>query len=233
MIGAGKPPSRACPVVFDETVAASFIGLIGSVLGADAVQRGRSPFAELLGKEIAADAFVLRDDGTDTGGLRASPFDDEGIPRRPTALIESGRLLTFLHDSYTARRGGAASTASAGRGGYRSAPSVSTSNLVLGDGLLSLEELLARAGDAVYVTDVAGLHSGVNPVSGTFSVGASGRLIKEGELAEPVREFTIASDLVSMLRAVEATGGTPRWVPFGGSVSTPHLLISQMTVSGS
>jgi PmbA protein len=233
MIGAGKPPSRACPAVFDPTVAASFIGLIGSVLGADAVQRGRSPFAERLGDEVAADAFVLRDDGTDTEGLQASPFDDEGVPRRPTALIEGGRLLTFLHDTYTARRGGADSTASAGRGGYRSAPSVSASNLVLGDGQISLAELLGRAGDGVYITDVAGLHSGVNPVSGTFSVGASGHLIEAGELGEPVREFTIASDLVSMLRAVAATGGTPRWVPFGGSVRTPHLLISEMTVSGS
>ena len=96
-----------------------------------------------------------------------------------------------------------------------------------------LAELLERAGDGVYVTDVAGLHSGVNPVSGSFSVGASGRLIEGGELAAPVREFTIASDLVSMLKAVAATGGEPRLVPFGGSVRTPHLLISQMTVSGS
>ena len=92
---------------------------------------------------------------------------------------------------------------------------------------------MTQAGEGVYITDVAGLHSGVNPVSGTFSVGASGQEIAAGELGEPVREFTIASDLVSMLRAVAATGGTPRWVPFGGSVRTPHLLISEMTVSGS
>ncbi|HSR93432.1 MAG TPA: metallopeptidase TldD-related protein, partial [Solirubrobacterales bacterium] len=81
--------------------------------------------------------------------------------------------------------------------------------------------------------DVAGLHSGVNPVTGVFSVGASGRAIGDGALAEPLREFTIASDLVSMLRAVRAAGSEPRWVPFGGSVSTPALLIGEMTVSGS
>ena len=96
-----------------------------------------------------------------------------------------------------------------------------------------MQGLLAEAGDGVCVTDVAGLHSGVNPVTGVFSVGASGRAIRDGELAEPVREFTIAGDLVSMLGAVEAAGAEARWVPFGGSVSTPPLLIGEMSISGS
>ncbi len=232
MIGAGKPASRACPVVIDPTVAASFAGLIGSTLGADAVQRDRSPFAERLGDEIASAALVLTDDGIDPNGLASSPFDGEGVTRRRTALIADGRLQTFLHDTYTARRGAAHSTGNAGRGGYRSQPSVSASNLVVGEGRDSFEQLLAEAGDGIFVTDVAGLHSGVNPVSGVFSVGASGRAISGGELAEPVREFTIASDLVSMLRAVSAAGAESRWVPFGGSVRTPPLLVSRMTVSG-
>jgi PmbA protein len=233
MIGAGKPASRSCAVVLDPTVAASFAGLIGGTLGADAVQRGRSPFAERLGEEVAGEALALHDDGLHPGGLASAPLDGEGSPRRRTALIEGGRLRSFLYDTYTARRGDAESTASAGRGGYRAQPSVAPSNLVVAPGALSFEELLAEAGDGVYVTDVAGLHSGVNPVSGVFSVGASGREISGGELAAPVREFTIASDLVSMLRAVRAAGAEPRWVPFGGSVSTPPLLIREMTVSGS
>jgi PmbA protein len=232
MIGAGKPPSRSCPVVLEPTVAASFVGAIGEVLGADAVQRGRSPFAERLGEEIAGAALVLRDDGLDPEGLGSSPFDGEGVPRRRTALIDDGRLRSFLHDSYTARRAGAGSTASAGRGGYRSLPSVSPSNLVVGEGPHTFEELLGKAGVGVYVTDVAGLHSGVNPVSGVFSVGASGRVISGGELAEPVREFTIASDLVGMCGLVSAAGAESRWVPFGGSVRTPPLLVGEMTVSG-
>lgn len=232
MIGAGKPHSRTSPVLLDPTVAASFAGLIGGTLAADAVQRGRSPFAERLGDEVASDAMLLRDDGLDPEGLASSPFDGEGVPRQRTPLIEGGLLRTFLHDTYTARRGGADSTGSAGRGGYRSLPSVSTSNLIVGEGSATFDELLAEVGDGVYVTDVAGLHSGVNPVSGVFSVGASGREIAAGELAAPVREFTIASDLVSMLRAVAASGAESRWVPFGGSVRTPPLLVAEMTVSG-
>ena len=83
------------------------------------------------------------------------------------------------------------------------------------------------------MTDVAGLHSGVNPVSGQFSVGASGILIEGGSLAAPATEFTIASDLVAMLSAVSAAGAEARWVPFGGSVKTPPLLIAEMAIGGS
>ena len=232
MIGAGKPESRSCPVVLDPTVAASFVGLIGGVLGADAVQRGRSPFADRVGTDVGAEALTLHDDGLDPGGPATAPFDGEGLSSARTALIEAGTLRTYLYDTYTARRGGVASTASAGRAGYRGQPRVSTSNLVVATGPLGFEELLGEAMDGVFVTDVAGLHSGVNPVSGVFSVGASGRAIRGGELAEPVREFTIASDLVSMLGAVRAAGAEARWVPFGGSVSTPPLLIGKMTVAG-
>jgi PmbA protein len=233
MIGSTKPASRSCPVVLDPTVAASFAGLLGKAAGADAVQRGRSPLADRLGEEVAAEAFVLHDDGLDPDGFATAPIDAEGTPRRRTALIEAGRLRTFLYDSYTARRADATSTGNAGRSGYRSPPGVSASNLVVSPGAASLDQLLGEAGDGVYVNDVAGLHSGVNPVTGIFSVGASGRAIRGGEKAEPLREFTIASDLISMLRAVRAAGSEARWVPFGGSVSVPPLLIGEMIVSGS
>ncbi|HEX9968412.1 MAG TPA: metallopeptidase TldD-related protein, partial [Solirubrobacterales bacterium] len=185
------------------------------------------------GERVAADAFVLRDDGLDPDGLASAPIDAEGVPRRRTALVEAGTLRTFLYDTYTARRAGAASTGNAGRSGYRTPPSVAASNLIVAPGELELEGLLGEAGDGVFVTDVAGLHAGVNPVTGIFSVGASGRAIRGGELAEPLREFTIASDLVTMLRSVRAAGATPRWVPFGASVSTPPLLVGEMTVAGS
>ena len=233
LVGARQPESRRCPVVLDAFVAASFIGFIGSMLSADAVQRGRSLFAGREGDEIAHGALALVDDATDPEGPSSAPFDGEGSPSRRTPLIGDGRLLTFLFDARTARKAGEATTANASRGSYRSPPSVGTTNLVLEPGSLDLDGLFQAAGEGLFVTDVAGLHSGVNPVSGTFSVGASGRLIEGGEAGAPVRELTIASDLVSMLRAVREVGSQTRWVPFGGSVKAPPVLVAEMTISGS
>jgi PmbA protein len=177
--------------------------------------------------------IALADDGTDPFGPSSAPFDGEGSPTRHTALIEGGRLRTFLFDARTARKADRATTGNATRGSYRTPPSVGTTNLVLAPGAEDLEGLVREAGDGLLVTDVAGLHSGVNPVSGTFSVGATGRLIEDGELSTPVRELTIASDLVSMLKAVRGVGSKPRWVPFGGSVKAAPMLIAEMAISGS
>jgi PmbA protein len=232
LVGARQPESRRCPVVLDAFVAASFAGFIGSMLSAEAVQRGRSLFADREGDEIANAAIALTDDPTDPEGPSSAPFDGEGSASRRTPLIGDGRLLTFLFDARTARRAGRATTANASRGSYRSPPSVGTTNLVLQPGSHDLEGLFREAGEGLFVTDVAGLHSGVNPVSGTFSVGASGRLIEGGEPGTPVRELTIASDLVSMLRAVSEVGSQGRWVPFGGSVKAPPILVGEMAISG-
>jgi PmbA protein len=233
MLGATKPSSRTCPVVLSDRVTASFVGFIGGAVCADEVQRGRSPFADRLGDELASKALVLADDGTDAGGLASAPFDGEGTPRGRTPLIGDGKLRAYLHDSYTARRGGAESTGNASRASYRSPPSVSPSNLMLEPGDLPLEQLIAEARDGVYVTEVAGLHSGVNPVTGRYSVGATGKAIRGGELAEPLREFTIAGELLGTLLAIRAVGSDSRWVPFGGSVRSAPILVDEMAIGGS
>ena len=232
LVGARQPRSRRCPVLLDTFVAAAVVGIVGGMLSGEAVQRGRSPFADREGTDVASSAITLADDGTDPEGLASAPFDGEGSPRRRTALVERGRLLTFLWDARAARRAGRASTGSAGRGSYRTPPSLGASNLVLETGHDDLDGLLARMGDGVYVTDVTGLHSGVNPVSGTFSVGATGLLVRDGGLAEPVREITIAGDLLLMLSEAAAVGAEARWVPFGGSVRAAPLLLGELAVSG-
>lgn len=232
LAGARQPESRRCPVVLDAFVAASFVGILGSMLSADAVQRERSPFAGREGEAVADPSLALVDDGTLPDGPASAPFDGEGSPTRRTRLIRDGRLAGLLLDCRTARRAGRETTGNARRGSYRAPPSVRPANLVVEGGGGDLDRLLARAGDGLLVMDVAGLHSGVNPVSGTFSVGASGRLIRGGELGEPVRELTIAGDLVSLLRSIRAVGSEGRWVPFGGSVRAAPILVGELSVSG-
>jgi PmbA protein len=232
LYGARQPKTRRCPVLLDPYVAASFASIIGRTLSARAVQRGRSPFAGKEGEQVADAVVRLVDDGLDREGLATAPFDGEGVPHQRTPLIEGGTLRSFLFDRYTAHVAGRESTGNGSRGSYRTPPSVGATNLVLEGGDATTDELIAAAGEGFYVMDVTGLHSGVNPVSGTFSVGASGRLISGGELAAPAREVTIASDLVSMLTAVRAVGAEARWLPFSGSVKAAPVLIGEMAVGG-
>ncbi|HWC32706.1 MAG TPA: metallopeptidase TldD-related protein, partial [Actinomycetota bacterium] len=165
-------------------------------------------------------------------GPASSPFDDEGVPTGRTPLIERGTLRAFLHNTQTAVRDGASSTGNASRPGYRGVPGVAPTNLLLEPGGETAEALLGRAGTAVYVQDVTGVHSGANPVSGEFSVGATGLRVDGGALAAPLREMTIASTLPDVLKAIEAVASDVRFFPGGGAIGTGTVLVGEMTVAG-
>jgi PmbA protein len=229
MLGAAKPQTRRVPVLLDPFAASSFLGVLAGALSAEAVQKGRSLFAELVGERVGAEAFTLVDDGRLVLGPAASPFDDEGVPTGRTELVTAGVLNGFLHNAYTAHRGGTSSTGNANRAGYRSTPGVGTSNFYVEPGASSFQDLLRAAEGGVLIQDVTGVHSGANPISGEFSVGATGLRISGGALGEPVREMTIASTVPEMLRAVAAVGSDLR---FFTSVGTPSILIGEMTLAG-
>ena len=228
MLGAAKPATARVPVVLDQFAAMSFLGVLAGGLSADAVQKGRSLFAELVGEGVGSDLFTLVDDGTNVEGPGAAPFDDEGVPSGRTELFTKGVLNGFLHNAYTAHKGGTASTGN-GKRGYRSPPSVGTSNFYLDAGETSRDELLHRAEGGVLIQDVSGVHSGANPISGEFSVGATGLRISGGALGEPLREMTIASTLPEMLKGITGVGDDLR---FFSSVGTPSVLIGEMTLAG-
>lgn len=232
LLGGTKPSTERLPVVLDPWAGASFLGVLARALSAEEVQKGRSLLAGLVGKRVGADTVTLVDDGRLPDGPAAAPFDDEGVPTQRTPLVDAGTLRGFLHSTVTAHREGTASTGNAGRAGYRGVPGVSPTNLFLEPGTDEPEGLLARAGRAVYVQDVTGVHSGANPISGEFSVGATGLRVEEGSLAEPLREITIASTLLDMLRNVVAVGSDLRFFPGGGATGAPTLLVSEMTVAG-
>ena len=234
LLGARKPATARVPVVFDPLVTASFLGVLASALTAEAVQKGRSLFAERVGEAVAQEPFSLVDDGRLAEGPAAAPFDDEGVPTRRTAVIEHGVLRGFLHNTETAARdgGGAASTGNATRSGFSSSPGVAPSNLFLDGVAVPAVEILKRGEGGLYVQDVSGLHSGTNPVSGEFSVGATGLWIRDGGLAEPVREVTVSSTLIEILLGIAALGDDRRFFPFGGSFAGSTALVAEMTVAG-
>jgi PmbA protein len=232
LLGGAKPRTERMPVVLDPVAAASFLGVLAAVLSAESVLKGRSLLAGRVGQQVAVDRVTLIDDGRFPEGPAVAPFDDEGVPTARTLLVEDGVLRGFLHNTYTATRAGERSTGNAARGGYRSVPGVSASNFYLQPGKVLPDDLLGRAGHGVYVQEVSGLHSGANPISGEFSVGATGLRIEGGAFAGALREMTIASTLLDVLGSVIALGDDLRF-PLGGGLGAPTVLISEMTVGGS
>lgn len=214
LLGAAKPGSRRVTVVLDPDVTADLLAIVGGTLSGEAVLKGRSLFANREGEEVAAPVIDLVSDPTDPGAFGAGRFDGEGLARRRVALIEGGRLNGFLYDTYAGRRAGRASTGSAARS-YATTPGVGAAAMTLAAGSKSQAELLADVGDGVFIQEVSGLHSGVNPVSGDFSVGATGLAIRGGAFGAPFREATIASTIQRMLLDVVAVGSDLRWLPSG------------------
>jgi PmbA protein len=229
LLGATKPESGRVPVVLDPFAASSFLGVLAGALSAEAVQKGRSLFAGLVGEKVGSELFTLVDDGRLLDGPAAAPFDDEGVPTGRTELFSRGVLKGFLHNTYTAHRGGTVSTGNAHRGGYKGLPGVGSSNFYLEPGTSEVSELVAAAEGGVLVQDVSGVHSGANPISGEFSVGATGLRIRDGAAGEPLREMTIASTLPEMLKGISAVG---RDLRFFTSVGVPTILVAEMTVAG-
>ena len=229
LLGATKPPSQRLTVVLDPFVTAQFLAIVGSTLSGDAVLKGRSPFGDRVDEVIAAPSVTFVDDPTDVRAFTAGTNDGEGLATRRNVLIDAGRLTGFVHDAYSGRRSGVASTGSAVRSS-RTTPMAGCQAISLLPGDKTPAELLAQVGEGLLVADVAGLHSGVNPVSGDFSTGADGLWIKDGELADPVREFTIASTLQRMLQDVIAVGSDLTWLPMSAAGVT--LVIADVSVSG-
>jgi PmbA protein len=229
LLGAVKPATGAVTLVLEPRMAATILGVVAGMLNGESVLKGRSPFAERVGEQIASPLLTLVDDPTDPRSLGADAHDGEGLATRRIPLIEAGVLQGFLHNTATGRRAGVPSTASAVRG-YRSTPGVGAQALAVTPGVGSLDDLLAGVDHGVLVQSMTGLHSGVNPVSGDFSVGIEGLMVRGGARAEPVREATVASTVQRLLLDISAAGGEREWTP--GGTGAVALLIPGVTLSG-
>ncbi|MDP9335174.1 MAG: TldD/PmbA family protein [Actinomycetota bacterium] len=229
LLGAKPVPGRRIPVILDPLVTRSVLGVLSSAFNGESMLKGRSLFAGRAGQLIGAPFVQLVDDPTDERALGASQFDGDGVPTRRNELIVDGVMQGFLHNVYTGRRSGAGTTASATRG-IGSTPGVGVRALRLEPGSKSPEEIMRSAGEALFVQSVSGLHSGTNPISGDFSVGAEGLMVRGGAFAEPVREITVASTLQRMLLDIAEVGSDLTFLP--GAVAGLTLLIGEMTMSG-
>jgi PmbA protein len=230
LLGAQKPRSRRLTVVLEPRITATLLSVLAGTLNGEAVEKGRSLFANRVGEEVAVDGLTLVDDPTDPEAYGASRYDAEGLACRRNILIKDGVLQGFLYNTYAARRAGTRSTASAVRAGFKSGPGVGARAVSVSPGGLTPDQILTQVGDGLMVQSVSGVHSGVNPVSGDFSVGAEGMLVRDGSLAEPVREITVASTIQRMLKGIVATGNDLERLPSSATGLT--LAIDDVSMSG-
>jgi PmbA protein len=226
-LGAKKVTTCSAPVIFEQEVAGSLLGHLCSALSGYALYKGASFLVGQLGKTIAPDFVTVYDDGRLPGGLGTRPFDGEGLPTRKQAVVERGRLSSYLLDTYSGKKLGLPSTGSASRS-IGESPSAGPTNFFMVPGTQSPEQIIASVKRGLYVTDLIGF--GINMVTGDYSRGASGFWIENGELAYPVEEITIAGNLKRMYANIETIGSD---LVFRGRIASPTIKVAEMTVAGS
>ena len=220
-----KVTTRKVPVIFDPRVAGSMIGHLSSAINGASIARGTSFLKDKLGEQIFANGIIIIDDPLRRRGLRSHPFDAEGVAVKRRALVEDGRLTTWLLDCATARELNMTTTGHAARG-VSSSPSPGASNLHMEPGNVTPQQLISDIADGFYITDMIG--SGANTVTGDYSRGAAGFWIEKGELTYAVSEVTIAGHLSEMFRELTPAND----LVFRYGTNAPTLRIDGLTVAG-
>jgi len=218
-----RPKPGRMPVLFDPRVSTSLLGHFAGAISGQSIARKSSFLDGRLGSQLFADGVTIVDDPLRLRGLRSRPFDGEGHAVQRQEIVAQGVLRTWMADSASARQLGIEPTGHSARG-VGGGPGVAPSNFYLVAGQRSREELLAAFPDAILVTELIG--QGVNPVTGDYSRGAAGFLVRNGQIAEPVAEITIASNLIEMFATLEPASD----LEFRRGVDAPTILIPEMTV---
>lgn len=218
-----RPKPGKYPVIFDPRVASSLLGhFIGAISGSS-IARKTSFLQDKLGSAVFSGGVTIVDDPLRPRGLRSRPFDAEGVRISRTKLVAEGVLKSWIAESASARQLGIQPTGHASRA-MGGAPAAAPSNLYMEAGARSREELMALFPEAVLIVELIG--QGVNGVTGDYSRGAVGFVVRGGEIAEPVAEITVASNLIDMFATLEPGSD----LEFRRGMDAPTILIPEMTI---
>jgi PmbA protein len=227
MLGAKKVPTCEAPVVFEPDAARSILGLLASSVMGSSIWRKQSYLVGREGTRVASDLVTVSDDPFLARAPGSRPFDGEGLLSRRNLVVERGMLRTFLCDSYSARKLGRETTASAARGSSGGV-GPSTTNFVLQPGTTRAADIIRSTERGLYVTEMMGF--GFNPGTGDFSRGASGFWIDKGELSAPVSEVTISLNVDELFKRIDAVGDD---LDLRTAIASPTFRVSAMTIGGS
>ncbi len=215
-------------VMFSPYVAAEFLATFSSIFSGESLIKGKTFLKGKENTKVFSEEITIVDNGRLKKGIGTRSYDDEGYPTKQTIIIENGVFRGFLHNLYTAKKTGSKSTGNAVRRGIKTLPSVDITNLYIERGKEDIKQVLKDLDDVFYVTDVMGLHT-ADPVSGSFSIGASGILYSKGEEVFGVRGVTIADSITDLFNKVVAVGND---LKFYGNVGSPTILFEDVMVAG-
>lgn len=232
LLGAKKITSFKGSVLLDNSVAVEFLSILSSMLSAESIQKKKSLFRGKINTQVISDRISIVDNGQIDRKIGSKPVDDEGTPTSKKILIEKGILKGFMHNTYTANKDSTVSTGNAIRGGFFSLPSVGPTNLYLepstGGFVSSFNNMVEIIEKGIYVIEAMGMHT-ANPISGDFSIGVAGLLIKKGKISHPVKEVMISGNILDLFKNVYLIGDDHR---FYGNIGSPSLLIENIDISG-
>lgn len=229
MLGAKPVKSCEVPMVVSPDVGTQILSYIVGMLSADRVQKGKSLFAEKLETAVAAKVLNIIDDGVMKGGLATNPVDGEGVMQQTTPLIIDGILKNYLYDSYTAKKDNVKSTGNRSRGSYSSSGGIGNTNLYIKEGSLKSKEIFSGIDKGFYLKDAIGLHAGIDPTSGDFSIPVAGFMIEKGKLTFPVRGISISGNLFDFLKSVDKIADDLTWFQTTGC---PTFSVKSIKVGG-
>ena len=233
-LGGEVAPTGQYPVVFSTEAMCSLLGVYSSIFSSEAAQKGLSKLSGKEGETIAASCVTLMDDPFHAENPMPINFDAEGSPTHAKAVIENGVLNTLLYNLKTAAVAGKKTTGNASKAGYDAAVGIRPFTMYLANGELSEEELLEKAGNGVYITDLNGLHAGADPISGDFSLQSAGYMIKNGKKTTYVKSFTVAGNFYDLLKNITALANNCHLpMAFGMTAfGAPATLVEGLSVAG-
>lgn len=232
-LGAKSIPSVKTKIILDKHAARSLLGSFAGAFSAEAMHKGLSRLVGRLGEKIANENITLIDVGMIEGSPLCIPFDAEGVGSKRTVLIDKGVFTSPLHNRKTAEVDGVPSTGNGFRGGAKGTVGISSSNMYIENGTLTREKLLEKLGNGVLIMAIHGLHAGINAVSGDFSLMAEGFMVRDGKVAEPVNQITIADNFFDVLMKIEDLSDEVEYTsPEARHIQSPSLLIPDVSVAG-
>ncbi|HPE28289.1 MAG TPA: TldD/PmbA family protein [Saccharofermentans sp.] len=214
----------------------AFISLLSTFFGSFSsfnMQKGLSLLADKEGTVIASEALTLSEEPMLDKALLKIPFDSEGVRTKSKNIINKGKFETALYNTKTARKANRQSTGNGFRSSYASSVGILTTNIVIKPDSLDLEGLCKEVNNGIYITDLNGLHAGVNAISGDFSLQSEGYLIKDGLLVRPIEQITVADNFFEILKKIRVVGNDVINYPVDmGEFFSPSIVIDSVSVSG-